>query len=211
MNIIILKKFWVSSFQLRVIPRIFLNRQCGSSRLIFAAPKLSLSKVFHASRLERSMWNTMWWTPLNINSCFEAAILLLQLFCFEEERAIKVDSRKMGIYNTIFGWQSNILHPFLQQHITASSSIQEVHVKEITWENFFITTTWWTPPRKGTQKLLMPACSTALQGQVELRDPLNLVISRGSLFFPTLGGRHVGLGLCLKYSWNKQVCFKWHK
>lgn len=28
-----------------------------------AAPKLSLSKVFHASRLERSMWNTMWWTP----------------------------------------------------------------------------------------------------------------------------------------------------
>ena len=62
LNIIILKKFWVSSFQLRVIPRIFLNRQCGSSRLIFAAPKLSLSTVFHASRLERSMWNTMWWT-----------------------------------------------------------------------------------------------------------------------------------------------------
>lgn len=186
---------------------------CNFSAHSLAAPKLTVSAKFFMPPGWRDRCETQCdGPPRNINSCFEAAILVSPTFLFwRRTRNQYFDSRKMGIYNTIFGWQSNILHPFLQQHITASSSIQEVHVKEITWEIFFITTTWWTPPRKGTQKLLMPACSTALQGQVELRDPLNLVISRGSLFFPTLGGRHVGLGLCLKYSWNKQVCFKWHK
>ena len=86
---IILKKFWVSSFQLRVIPRIFLNRPCATSRLIFAGSKAQSQQSFSCLQVgEIDVKDNVMDLPSTSTPVLKQLFWFLQLFCFEEERAI---------------------------------------------------------------------------------------------------------------------------
>lgn len=90
MNIIILKKFWVSSFQLRVIPRIFLNRPCATSRLIFAGSKAQSQQRFSCLQVgEIDVKHNVMDPPET------STPVLKQLFCFSNFFVLKKNAQSI--------------------------------------------------------------------------------------------------------------------
>lgn len=103
MNIIILKKFWVSSFQLRVIPRIFLSRPCATSRLIFAGSKAQSQQSFSCLQVgEIEVKHNVMDLPETSTPVLKQLFWFLQLFCFEEERAINTLIPGKWVFTTQF-------------------------------------------------------------------------------------------------------------